>query len=135
MKYQILDHKTDLKIKVFGRTKKDLLRNAMLGMLKSARYESVTGGKESKLVIKIESIDFSSLLIDFLNEILYLVETKKLIFKKIKFKKFSENEVEAILVGKKLKRLGLHIKGATHHDLRVYQGKNKKWQAIILFDV
>jgi SHS2 domain-containing protein len=133
--FEILEHTADLKVKVFGKTKKDLFENAMIGMLKAAKYQKKLKSQNSKVKIKIKSMDLPSLLVDFLSEILYLVETKKIVFEKIEFKKFKENEIEAILIGKPLKRMGGHIKGVTYHDLDVHQEKDKTWQATILFDI
>jgi SHS2 domain-containing protein len=134
-KFEILEHTADLKIKVFGKTKEELFENAMVGMFEAAKYEKEIKSQKSKLKIKIKSIDLPSLLVDFLNEVLYLVETKKLVFEKVEFKKFTENEIEAILVGKSLKRMGVHIKGVTYHGLEIFQVKNKNWQATVLFDI
>ena len=133
--FEILEHKADLKVKVFGKTKKDLFENAMIGMLKAAKYQKKLKSQNSKVKIKIKSMDLPSLLVDFLSEILYLVETKKIVFEKVEFTKFKENEIEAILIGKPLKRMGVHIKGVTYHDLDIHQEKDKTWQATILFDI
>jgi len=134
-KFEILEHKADLKIRVFGKTKKELFENAMVGMFEAGGYEKENKSQEKKVKIKIKSFDLSSLLVDFLSEILYLTETKKLVFQKIEFEKFSENEIEAILTGKELKRIGVHIKGVTYHDLKIEQKKDGIWEAIILFDI
>ena len=134
-KFEILEHKADLKIKVFGKSKEELFENAMVGMLKAAKYESTKQLTTKQLTIKIKSMDLPSLLVDFLSEILYLVETKKIVFEKVEFKKYKENEIEAILIGKPLKRMGVHIKGVTYHDLDIHQEKDKTWQATILFDI
>ena len=133
--FEILEHTADLKVKVFGKTKKDLFENAMIGMLKAAKYQKKLKSQNSKVKIKIKSMDLPSLLVDFLSEILYLVETKKMVFEKVEFKKFTENEIEAILIGKPLKRMGVHIKGVTYHDLDIHQEKDGTWQATILFDI
>lgn len=132
-KYQILEHKADLKIKVFGKTKKELFENAMIAMFKGGKYEAEKNGEVKRKII-IRSFDLLSLLVDFLNEILYLVEAKKEVYQKVKFQKFSENEIEAELIGKKLKRIGVYIKGVTYHDLEISKKKGL-WQAKILFDV
>jgi len=132
-KFEILEHKADLKIRVFGKTKEELFEKAMVGMFAAAEYQPKVEGKEKRIKVKISSLDLPSLLVDFLNEILYLTETKKLVFKKVKFKKFSEREIEGDLTGKPLKRIGVHIKGATYHDLEIRQ--NKMFEATILFDV
>ena len=133
--YQVLEHKADLKIRVFGKTKEELFENAMIGMFKGAKYQKKLKTQTSKVKAKIKSIDLISLLVDFLSEILYLVETKKLVFDKVKFKKFTEKEIEAELIGRPLKRMGVHIKGVTYHDLDIHQEKDGTWQATILFDI
>jgi len=134
-KFEILEHKADLKIRVFGKTKEELFENAMVGMLKAGKYQKKLKSQSSKVKVRIKSIDLISLLVDFLSEILYLVETKKLVFEKIKFKKFTEKEIEAELSGRPLKRMGVHIKGVTYHDLNIHQEKDGSWQATILFDI
>jgi SHS2 domain-containing protein len=134
MKYEILEHKADLKIRAFGKTKEELFENAMIGMFESAKYEKEVKNQKSKVKIKITSADLPSLLVDFLSEVLYLVETKKLVFEKVEFKEFSENEIEANLIGKPLKRMRVHIKGVTYHDLDIHQEKGE-WQTTILFDI
>jgi SHS2 domain-containing protein len=133
--YEVLEHKADLKIRVFGKTKEELFENAMIGMFEAAKYEKNLKSQISKLKIKINSVDLPSLLVDFLSEALYLVETEKLVFEKVEFKKFTENEIEANLFGKPLKRMGVHIKGVTYHDLEVRAKKDGSWQATILFDI
>lgn len=134
-KFEILEHKADLKIKAFGKTKKELFENAMVGMFESAQYKPATNGKGLTTEIKVKSIDLPSLLVDFLSEILYFCETKKEIYQKVNFKKFSENEIEGTLIGKKLKRMGVHIKAVTYHGLDIHHEKDGTWQATILFDI
>ena len=134
-KYQVLEHTADLKIKAFGKDKKELFLNAMVGMFESAQYEVDEKSKTLKRKVKIESLDLPSLLVDFLSEVLYLSETNWEVYKEIKFEKFSEKEIKATLSGKKLKRIGIQIKGVTYHNLDIHQKKDETWQATVLFDI
>jgi len=134
-KYKILEHKADLKIKVFGKTKEELFENAVIGMQRAANYTPTKQPTTKQLKIKIKSVDLLSLLVDFLSEVLYLIETEKLVFEKVEFEKFTEKEIEANLIGKPLKRMGVHIKGVTYHDLDIGQKKDGTWRATILFDI
>jgi len=132
MKYGILSHTADLKIKVFGKDKKELFANAMIGMFKEAGYMAT---KEiAKKEVEVESTDLESLLIDFLNEVLYVGSVNKEIYQKIIYREFSDIKIRAELLGKKIKRFNLEIKSATYHNLEIKKTKNY-WQAIILFDV
>jgi len=132
-KFEILEHKADLKIRAFGNDKKELFLNVMVGMFEGARYESE--GKEIKREIKISSLDLPSLLVDFLSEVLYLCEVNREVYHKVLFKNLTEKELKGILIGKPLKRMGVHIKAVTYHDLDIHQKEDKTWQATILFDI
>ena len=132
-KYEILEHKADLKIKVFGRTKRELFQNALLGMSENMRADV----KEEKIErqIGLKSIDSLTLLVDFLSEILYLTQVNKEVYGMIKFTKFTEKELAGKLVGQKVKRFGEDIKAVTYHDLDIHQKEDGIWEATILFDI
>ncbi len=133
--FEILEHRGDLKIKVFGRSLKEVFRNSMIAMVESMMPEVDFSFKKTfRRKIKIKSFDLDSLLIDFLNEILYLIEVNKEVYKKIEFLKFEKYEIEAVLYGKKVKRFGLGIKAVTYHNLEIKKIKNN-WYATILFDI
>jgi len=140
-KFEILEHVTDLKIKAFGRDKKELFLNAMIGMYEGAKYESSFAeamegkGEEIKREIKVSSLDLASLLVDFLSELLYLTETNQEIYEQIQFQKFDDKNMEGILIGRKLKRMGVLIKGVTYHQLDFHQRGDGIWEVIILFDI
>lgn len=134
-KFEVLEHKADLKIRAFGRTKEELFENAMIGMFEGANYQPKTNNKQLTTKIKVKSLDLSSLLIDFLSEVLYLSETRREVYQKIDFKKFKDNEIWAELIGKRLKRMEVQIKGVTYHDLKIHQKRDGTWEATILFDI
>src|SRR3989344_5370551 len=97
-KYEILEHRADLKIRAFGGDKEELFLNAMLGMeagLGPAKLKT----KSEKRKIQIKSPDLNALLVDFLSEVLYLVQANKEIYDEIKFIKFSDTELEVDLAG------------------------------------
>ncbi|PJE69460.1 MAG: hypothetical protein COU98_01905 [Candidatus Staskawiczbacteria bacterium CG10_big_fil_rev_8_21_14_0_10_38_10] len=132
-KYQILEHKADLKIRAFGRTKEELFLNTMLGMAESLKPEIKKETIERE--IKIKSLDLPTLLVDFLSEVLYLNQTNKEIYFEAVFKKLTDNEIETELIGEKVERFGEDIKAVTYHDLEVKKKDDGTWEAIILFDV
>jgi SHS2 domain-containing protein len=133
-KYDILPHRADLKIRVFGKTKEELFLNTLLGMNTSLRPE-LQNQKTKIRKIKIKSPDLAALLVDFLSEALYLIQTNKEIYDNVKFVKFTDREIEAELVGKKVERFGEDIKAVTYHNLDIHQKKDGSWEAIVLFDI
>jgi SHS2 domain-containing protein len=132
-KYEILEHKADLKIKAFGRTKKELFSNILLGMTESQKPE-IKNKEEVRRRIEIKSLDLPSLLVDFLSEALYLSQINKEVYFETKFEKFSDSEIEGELIGQKVERFSEDIKAVTYHNLDIHQKKGKIWESTVLFD-
>lgn len=133
-KFEILEHKADLKIRAFGKIKAELFLNMLLGMIESQKPE-IKENQKIKREIKIKSLDTETLLVDFLSEVLYLTQVNREIYNDIKFTKFTDTELEGELIGQKIERFGEDIKGATYHDLDIDQKENGVWEATVLFDV
>lgn len=134
-KFELLEHRADLKIKVRGASKEEIFLNALLGMEEGLRPETEETKEEIKREIRIKSIDLQTLLVDFLSEVLYLIQVKKEVYHDIEFKKFTDTEIEARLLGQKARRFGEDIKAVTYHQLDFHQRKDGTWEATVLFDV
>lgn len=132
-KFEFLDHPADLKIKAYGKTRKELFSNMMLGMEESLKTDLEE--EKDKQEIKIKSLDSETLLVDFLSQILYSNHVNEAVYKDIKFKKFAENELEAEIFGQKVKFFGEEIKAVTYHDLEIIQKNDNEWEATVLFDI
>ena len=132
-KYEILEHKADLKIRAFGRTKEELFSNILLGMAENQKATLLP--EQAKRDLKIKSPDLPSLLVDFLSEVLYLSQVNKEVYKEVKFKEFTDNEIKGELIGQKVESFGEDIKAVTYHDLDIHQENNGVWQATVLFDI
>jgi len=132
-KYEILEHKADLKIRTWGSTKEELFVNALLAMQDSMKPELSKGKVKRKMFI--ESSDPSTLLVDFLSELLYLIQINKEIYSYVNFRVFSGNKIEAELIGQKVERFGEDIKAVTYHGLDIYQKAGGTWEATVLFDI
>ncbi len=132
-KYKILPHPADIKVQAFGKTKEELFLNAMLGMVAVLRPE-IRSTKHEIRKINIKSTDLNALLVDFLSEVLYLVQTNKEIYNDVKFSKFSDQELGGELTDSKVESFGEDIKAVTYHGLKI-EKKNSQYQATILFDI
>jgi len=132
-KYEVLEHKADLKIRVFGKDKKELFLNVLLGMIESQKAEVLP--EKVKREIQTKSLDIETLLVDFLSEVLYLTQVNLEVYNNVKFKKFSDTEIEGELIGQKVERFGEDIKGVTYHSLGIHQKEDGVWEATVLFDI
>ena len=132
--FEILEHRTDLIIRAFGKDRKELFLNALLGMAKSQK-PTIKNKEKIRRKIQVKSLDLSALLVDFLNEVLYLSQVKKEVYTEIKFEKLSDKELKGEIIGSRIERFGEDIKAATHHDLEIKQKEDKIWQATVIFDI
>lgn len=134
IKYEILTHTGDVKIKVYGSTKEELFKNALEGM--EAILKSKTKNKRSKTrKFEVRSSDVNALLVDFLNEINYLRQVNKEMYMEVEFKNFSDNEAEGIVRGFEIYEFGEDIKAVTFHELDIRQNEKGEWETNIVFDV
>ena len=133
-KYEILKHRADLRLKIFGKHKQNLFENALFGMSENMRPEFQETSEKITRAIKIKSIDIAALLVDFLSEALYLSQANKEAYLGTSFSKISDTELIGELLGQKVESFGEDIKAVTHHDLAIKQNKSG-WEAKILFDI
>ena len=134
-KYEILEHVSDLKIRTFGKNKKELFENALVGMRAVLRPQVQSPKSKVQNKIKVSSLDLNALLVDFLSEVLYLSQVNKEVYDDIKFSKFSDTELEGELFGNKVESFGEDIKAVTYHGLEIKKNKEGLWKGTVLFDI
>jgi SHS2 domain-containing protein len=140
MKYKILEHKADIKIKVYGKNLEDIFKNAALAMAQILKHGPIQNERkliQKKEKIKIKSIDRETLLADFLNEILAKSQITKNIYyvSYIMYRKLKEEvKLEAEIVSLPVENFDEDIKAVTYHDLSIKE-KNGNLEATILFDI
>jgi len=133
--YKILPHPADVKVQAFGKTKEELFLNAMIGMMEILKPKIKSPKSKIKSKIAVESIDLDSLLVDFLNEVLYLSQVNKEVYNDIKFRKFTDKRLEGELTGNKIELFGEDIKAVTYHGLEIKKNKKGLWEVTVLFDI
>ncbi len=136
-----IEHTADIGIRVYGKTIEELFENSAYGM-----FSQITDLKkvepQENTEIEIREYDQENLLVNWLNELLYLSVTGKIIFSKFKVKRFQETcdalklnaEVQGERINPKKHSLHLEIKAATYHNLKIEKTK-EGYQTTIIFDI
>ncbi len=136
-RFEILDHTADIGIIVYGENLKALFENAgkaffhLITDLRKVRLR-----EERKISIKGESLD--RLMVDWLNELLYLHDVENLLFKEFKVESVGEEGLKAIAKGEPFQE-GVHaikteVKAVTYHRIEVRK-KDRGWRAQVIFDL
>lgn len=135
-KFEIIDHTADIGIIIYGNSLKQIFENAATGL--SSILADINKIKPvSKKEVQISSSDRDSLLVDWLNELLYLFEAKFYIFSRFKIVEMDENRLKAICYGEKVTKkheIKREIKAATYHLLNLSKDKNG-YKAQVIFDI
>ena len=125
MRYEYLEHTADIKFQAFGKTMKEAFSNSAYAMMNVIFEEKV----REKIIkkIKINGIDEKSLLYNFLEEILFLLNTEFFLLSRIKKIEIKSKELTADLTGDNSKeyKLGLDIKAVTYNDMFIKKEKDK----------
>lgn len=132
-RFKPLEHPSDIGIIAFGQDRKEVFENAAYGMFSlMADLKPVSAKK--KFTIKVDGDDLDSLFVNWLNELIFYQDSKKVLLNDFRIKKLTDNQLEAEARGEKID-LNKHfifrpIKAATYNQLHI-----NKNQARIIFDV
>ena len=135
MKYQFLEHTADIKFQAFGKTIEKVFENSAIAMFKAMTSERIRAKNKKK--IKVKGRDKESLLYNFLEELLFLLDTKNFFLSRIKVKIDTEKiELKAEIFGDDVKKYKPHIdiKAVTYNEMFVKKEKGK-WVCQVVLDV
>jgi len=135
-KFEFLEHTADIKFRAFGKSIKEVFENSALALFNILYDKKVKERKSYK--IKARGNDFESLLYNFLEKFLILLDSENFLPGKIKKLKLNEKKlrIEAEVVGDNAKnyKINEHIKAITYNEMFVKKDKNK-WTNQVVVDV
>lgn len=125
MKYEFLDHTADVKFKAYGKTLEEAFENAALATFSIMTDIGVV--KEVKeFEVNIKSTSYEALLYDFLDELIYLLDTESFLLKYVKSLSIDSDSLQlrAVLVGDcqdKIEDYEVHtfVKAVTYNDMYI----------------
>lgn len=133
--HKFLPHTADIKFQAYGRTIEEAFSNALIAM-SSAMYD----GKVERVYMhkaKVKGKDIQNLLYNFLEEFIFLFDTKKMLVAKVEdikidLKKF---ELECTITGDNAEkyRIETALKAVTYNDMLIKQ-IDGKWMIQVVLD-
>jgi len=128
-----IEHTADWAIRVSASSAAELFCRAAVGLYHMAGMRVGEGPlREERL--QLAAVDWESLLVAWLNELLFLQEQKNEAYPEIEILSLDSTRVDALLRGGQLTAWTRDIKAVTYHNLRVIAGP-RLWQATVVFDV
>ena len=128
MAYKFLEHTADVKIHAEGATIEGAFLNSALALkevILDFEKTKITGKIKKK--IEVSGKDNGSLLYNFLEEFLFLLDAKDFILSKIKKIKIIDGKLDAEITGDKWSnyRLNNKVKAITYNEMKVEKIKDK----------
>jgi SHS2 domain-containing protein len=135
--FEILDHTADIGIIAYGADVKELFSNAALALF-SLITEPESVEEKLHLDLEVSSEDRDSLLVEWLNELIYFFDANHILFNRFDIESLTHNELKATCHGEgfdplkhKIKR---GVKAATYHMLKLDKNSDG-YKAQIILDI
>ncbi len=134
--FEIVDHTADVGVIAYGADIRQAFANAARALF-SLITELDDVAEFLHRDIELTAPDQESLLVAWLNELIYLFDTENIVFKRFTITKLNNRQLKARSYGEKVDsskhRLKTGVKAATYHMLKVDKGNGCKVQ--VLFDI
>lgn len=121
-RFEILEEDGIVRMKVTGGTPEELFSHALAGMASFLKAETIYL-KKSELKewqkIRVESLDMTSLLIEFLSKVLGESDSKGVVYSVASFDKFGENFLEGKIFGVKSSSIEKEINAVSFEDVDI----------------
>ena len=135
--FEVIDHTADVGIIAYGTDMKQIFSNAALGLF-SLITEPESIGEELQRKLEVVAEHRDSLLVEWLNELIYFFDAEHLLFNRFDIDTLTGNKLKATCYGEKFDplrhKLKLGVKAATYHMLRLDKHSNA-YRAHVLFDI
>jgi len=141
MPFEEISHTADWSIRVWADDLAGLLAESARGMIALTNAESSLSGVEGqaegprvKREVSLDAYDAESLLVAFLEELLYLSESEGLIFDDFSQLTIEDLKLSGIMEGGALRSIEKEIKAVTFHNLEIRESE-RGLEVEIVFDV
>jgi SHS2 domain-containing protein len=131
--YEEIEHTADIAIRVRGRDLAELFANAAYGMAcQLADPGAVARSNEQR--VELEAYDAETLLVSWLEELLYLGERDECVFVDFEMQQVTATQLRAVVRGGPVEEHGAHIKAVTFNELEIVRG-GEGYETSVVFDV
>ncbi len=135
--FEIIDVRADVGLIAYGKELKTAFENAVMGMF-SIMIETETIIEKDCLNVEVRAENIEDLLVAWLNELIYLFETKGFVPAKCNIKELSETHLRAKVFGEGFSsekhRPKTIVKAATYHGLEIKKD-DSSYRIKVILDV
>ncbi len=135
--WKLLDHTADLALEAWGSTPEEALQALCSGLLAQITDPHAVEPRE-RVEIRAEGMDRAEALVGFLGEILYRINARGWMFRRVEVAHAGEHEIRGAAWGEPYDPgrhpFALEVKAATYHEL-LLRPEGRGWHVRVVFDV
>ena len=135
-KFDVVEHTADTGIVAYGSDMPEAFANAAYGMF-SLMADLRQVREETSRYIEAEASDVESLVVAWLNELLFMFDTERIIFRRFDILQVTNTRLKADAYGEKVDpsrhKLRGGVKAATYHTLKVAERRDR-YSIRVIFD-
>jgi SHS2 domain-containing protein len=131
-RFEEIPHTADWSFRAFGKDVRELFENAAFAIF--ALEGAEPGEAKIARAVEVTGIDYESLLVNWLTELLWLQESNHETYQRFEIAMLAPTHLRAQVFGAPTTRLNKVIKAVTYHNLKVEQTM-EGWQATVVVDV
>jgi SHS2 domain-containing protein len=131
--FEEVEHTADWALRIRGEDLEGLFTNAAAGMLHLAGIEP-RAGPTRKRRFELQASDSESLLVTWLEELLFVIEMEEVTFTKFDLTVEDNNRLMAEVQESPIGNIKKHIKAVTYHNLKIKEVKDRL-EVTVVFDV
>lgn len=135
--FEIIDHAADVGIIAYGTDVDELFSNAALALF-SLITEPESIEEKLHFNLEVSSEDRDSMLVEWLNELIYLFDAEHILFNRFDIESLTHNQLKAVCYGETFDpmkhKIKIGVKAATYHMLKLDKNGGG-YKAQIIFDI
>ena len=134
-KHSLNEHTADVRLVVQGDSLEELFRAALEGMAELIKHDGFSQKGDQVETISLSAADSTSLLIDFLSEVLTRTHVNNVVYNTVDFSVLNEKDLEAIVRGCSVEAFDEDVKAVTYHEAEIKKNKEGLFETVIVFDI
>ena len=133
-RFEILEHTADVGVRATASSAEGVFEQATRGLLDITG--ALASGSGEKITIEVEAGDLGALLVDWLEEVLYLQDARDSVIMDIDVETVEGGRAKgSVSIAPRAEQLeGTAVKAITYHQLRVEE-TDAGWEAVVYFDI
>ncbi len=133
--FKLEPHVADVRMRVRGDSLEELFAAAVEGLAELVKPGNCKGEMAVVETFECSAGDTTTLLIDFLSEVLSLSHINRGIFCTVDFEELTETWLRSTIRGTVVESFDEDVKAVTYHEAQVQRDDEGNYESIIVFDI